>query len=462
MIRLVYNELYKIFHKKSIYIIWLLIFMFCLLNNILFKINYNNDGIYIDNKLDNLSDKINKLETKISTEDGNTYVTDKTELDLLRIQNNYKKDTFQYNMAKSYFYDIIYNINYYSNIEESNEMVAYYKNIYNKYLEWYNSNDNISFIKEELSDINEKLQKDQNNYELSLQKEILDLRIKNNIDYSNNYLNRALITYYDSSLALNNYSDKLEYQDKITYNELLSEKNINKYIIDNKINLNKDNDLRGCLKTILEDYEIFIIIIIVIISAGIISEEYNKGTIKLLLARPYSRTRILLSKYISCLVILLISIIFLILMELWIGGVIFGFDSLKIPIVVYDLNINNIKEYNIFTYILIRTTYNFPKLLLILTISFGLSTLTLNSVLSSISTFSIYIFNDTIINLLKKYKIIKYTVFPNYNFITYINGNINKYLNITINHSIIIYIFHFLLIFSSLFVIFKRRDIGNI
>ena len=141
---------------------------------------------------------------------------------------------------------------------------------------------------------------------------------------------------------------------------------------------------------------------------------------------------------------------------------IFGLSSLKIPIVVYDFNINNIKEYNIFVYMIIRILYNLPKLLFILTFCFLISTITINSVISSITTLTIYLFTDTIINILKKFSLIKLTILPNYNFLTYINGNINKYLNIKINYSITIYIFHYLLLFLLIFVIFKKRDIKNI
>ena len=100
MIKLIYNELYKIFHKKTIYILWMCIFIFCLINNILFKITYDNNGYYIDDKKDNIEEKIKELEIKIKNEQDIEYVRDKTKLDILKLQSNYQKYTFQYNKTK--------------------------------------------------------------------------------------------------------------------------------------------------------------------------------------------------------------------------------------------------------------------------------------------------------------------------------------------------------------------------
>ena len=53
----------------------------------------------------------------------------------------------------------------------------------------------------------------------------------------------------------------------------------------------------------------FILIFSVIVAGTIVSNEFQKGTIKLLLTRPYSRNKILLSKYIVSIISILIFII---------------------------------------------------------------------------------------------------------------------------------------------------------
>ncbi|MFP3471854.1 ABC transporter permease subunit, partial [Micrococcus sp. SIMBA_144] len=49
----------------------------------------------------------------------------------------------------------------------------------------------------------------------------------------------------------------------------------------------------------------------IIIGAGVIASEYSWGTIKLLLIRPASRTKILASKFIATLLFALLSLVIL-------------------------------------------------------------------------------------------------------------------------------------------------------
>ena len=55
-----------------------------------------------------------------------------------------------------------------------------------------------------------------------------------------------------------------------------------------------ESNARGMLVNFFSHYEIFIVIIIVMIAGTIVSEEFNKGTIKLLLVRPYKEQQYLL------------------------------------------------------------------------------------------------------------------------------------------------------------------------
>ena len=92
MIRLIQTELTKIFHKKSIYIIWLMIFLFCLLNNILYKKDYTEDGFYKYNKGVPIEKQIQEQKEELKKynidreSDKTIYLTIKTNLELLELQ----------------------------------------------------------------------------------------------------------------------------------------------------------------------------------------------------------------------------------------------------------------------------------------------------------------------------------------------------------------------------------------
>lgn len=67
----------------------------------------------------------------------------------------------------------------------------------------------------------------------------------------------------------------------------------------------------------------------IIIAAGIVANEFRWGTIKLLLIRPISRSKILLSKYIAVLLFALISLLFVFGFAWITGAVFFGIEGIK-------------------------------------------------------------------------------------------------------------------------------------
>ena len=99
--------------------------------------------------------------------------------------------------------------------------------------------------------------------------------------------------------------EELSYEEKQQYNNNLKNMEINKYILESEIDVNKRDSLKGMLQNFYNEFGIFIIVIIVMIAGTIVSEEFNKGTIKLLLVKPYSRKKILLSKFFASIIILI-------------------------------------------------------------------------------------------------------------------------------------------------------------
>lgn len=71
-----------------------------------------------------------------------------------------------------------------------------------------------------------------------------------------------------------------------------------------------------------------IVVILTIIYAGeMIPREFSQGTIKQLMIRPYSRTSILLSKYITVLILGLIQYVEIFVVAFIAGGILFGFSG---------------------------------------------------------------------------------------------------------------------------------------
>ena len=255
----------------------------------------------------------------------------------------------------------------------------------------------------------------------------------------------------------------MNYQEKLAYNESLENKEISRYIIENNIDLYK-TDTKGMLENFFNEYGIFIIVVIVMIAGTIVSEEFNKGTIKLLLVKPYSRLKILLSKYITTLIILGISLIAFIFMQLIVGGIVFGLDSLSTPVVQYNFNTNQLVELNIFTYLIIQILTQLPMLILLLTLAFALSTIFTNSALAITITLLGYM-SPSIINILAiqyNVEIMKYFVTMNWDLSPYLFGGLASMEGMSLGFSILISIVYLLLMIIPTYIIFKKKNIKNI
>lgn len=281
----------------------------------------------------------------------------------------------------------------------------------------------------------------------------------------NNYLNEAKYQYQKNLELKENYKDKkLSYNEKLKYQTILENIELNKYIIDNNKNINDYKTLNYQLKTTLEDYEIFIIIIILITSSTIISNELKEGTIKLLLIKPYTRNQILLSKYLSIIIVMVLSIIYLYLTQLLIGGFYLGFSSLQEKVVIYNFQLSTIMCYNIFGYTFLRILLKLPMLILLSTLSFLISIITSNNILSLTISLIVYIFSASIKSLAINYnlKIMKYLLTMNWNINEYLFGKLSEYKYLNLTTSIIICIIYYIFLLVLSFVIFNKKDIKNI
>ena len=488
MIKLIIIELTKIFHKKFIYVVLSLMLLFCLLNNILYYLDYDEEGFY-KKEVKNDTTELKKLEDKLTKYNENNendktmYISLKTKIDILTLKNNFPKNTWQYNKINDYFYDLIYQRNTYIYLVKDEIKKKEIEDTYQEKLTKLTKGDWQYFLNQEKEELEEKKRKLESNLKttndtlekenikvdlenLSIKLKTINYRLENQVLEEKTYLNESLKKWEENSLLLSSLTRKtnLTKKEKDIKKQALADIKINEYILKNKQNINKENSLNYELRTIAEDYEFFIVILILMVASTIICEEFNKGTIKLLLIKPYSRGKILISKYCTCLLILLLTICFLILIQLGIGSYLFKIESLKLPVVIYHFGKKELIEYTIWQYMIIRILSRLPFYILLLTISFTLSTFFTSTVVSIMIPMIIYLFDSIIINIGIKYKITitKYLLNPNWHFEKYLFGNNNEISSITIKESIIICITYFIVLSICTILYFKKKNIKNI
>lgn len=484
MNNLIKNELIKIFKKKSIYITLFVILGFIILTNCIYKYFYNNStSYYNDNYIDYAKQEISKLDPN-NPSDTNTYISLKTEIDVYELAKKYNKNDWQTQIINSNVGTYINERNTYlygeaKDAKKAEEVNKKIEEIIGKLdnNDWkYFANDevkklegNLKALEEQKNNIEDKQELDELNQSIKLAKidlEAARCRVDKDIKYGNDYLNTALDDYLNNSKTLVSYKKdkKLSFKEQKEYNQSLENKEVSKYIIENKQDVNKANDVRGILKNFFDEYGLFIIVLVVMIAGTIVSEEFNKGTIKLLLIKPYSRKKILLSKFITVLIMILFSIAIIIFMELLVGGVVFGYDSLSVPILQYNFETQNLETISIFSYLGIQIITQLPKLILLATLAFACSTLFTNSAVAIAIPLLGYMSADVINMLVIQYKVdfMKIFVSLNWDFNEYLYGNLPKMEGMTLGFSILICTIYFLAMIIPTFIAFKKKNIKNI
>ena len=487
MSNLIKNELTKIFKKKGIYITLFIILAFVILTNCILKFFYDNTSYYYasnDEYIGYLREEMESLDPT-NPNDVSLYIGNKTQIDLYELSEKYEDNSWQQYVINSQMYDYILEKNTQEfSIEKDEQKIAEANEQYDNMLERLNQDDWKYFANLELEGKTKELEELKNQRENTQRKdEIISLdtqiankeleidainyRIDKDIIYGNDFRNQQLSIYVGMGQQLNQLEAKtteLDYSEKQQYNSYKEDFEKAKYMIENNQNIVKMDDLRGVIMQFFSQYELFIIVLIIMVAGVIVSEEFNKGTVKLLLVRPYSRTKILAAKYITTILMILFAIIVVVVMQLIVGGILFGFDSLQIPAVEYDFNTNSIVTMNPLVYLGIQALAKLPMYILVATMAFGFSTIFTNSAVAIIISFLGYMSTSIINSLVIMYKVnfMKYFITMNWNLDSYLFGKLPEMEGMTMTFSAVICIAYLIIMLVPTFIIFKKKNIKNI
>ena len=484
--KLIKNELIKLFKKKSIYIALIVVLGFMIFSNFMYKSTNNvmyNSYIYSEQTLNYLQEELDKLDPK-KTSDIGMYVDIKSQIELYELMKQYENGSWQQQIINqdlpTYFKEkCMYEYGEEKDLQKAQEVQNKIDEIKQKLdtddweyfaqLELQQATEKLANIEEQIKNTDDKkilLSLNQEKEATLIDKTIAEYRINKGIKYGQDYLNQAIEDYRYAAqdiARLESSEKELSYEEQKRYNESLNLREKSKYIIENNVDLNEMN-LRRVLENFFTEYGIFVIAILVMIAGTIVSEEFNKGTIKLLLVKPYSRTKILLSKFITSMLMIIFVVLIMGIMQLFVGGVIFGFDSLSAPVVEYNFNTNSLQEINVLVYFLIQFLAQLPMFILLATLAFALGTIFANSALAITISLLGYIAANIINQLAMSYniKFLEYFVTMNWDLSQYLFGNLPNREGMTMSFSIITCIVYFLIMVIPTWIIFKKKNIKNI
>lgn len=482
MISLIQNELKKIFKKKSLLITLLVTLAFIILTNVIYKLDFGNS--YYDYIEEEISFYGEQLKTLDPEKDKDMYAQYKTELEVYQLVKKYDEKSWQAKIIQSEMRSCISNINYFTYQEKSDSGLKIAKAKYDEYIKRLDTDDWRYFAEEEVKEKNteidelksmqekttnkleiKELQSQIRGYEISRQ--IATWRLEKDIPYGNDYKNNCLNSYMVAMEDIRSYDfgeTEKNYDSKKQYYKAQETAAINKYDIENETTVGDTSSAKGILLSTFDEYEIFLIVMFMMTAGVIVSEEFSKGTIKLLLIKPYKRSTILASKFITSIIVAIIVILLVLLMQFVVGGLIQGFDSFRNPTIIYDHTINNVKQINTIQYLAMQALGKAPMYILLMTLAFAFSTIFTNSALAITISLLGYM-GSSVINMLAlnlKLNWIKYFVTPNWNLTEYFWGGIPTFEGITLPFSIAIIVIYMVIMLVPTFIIFQKKNIKNI
>ena len=478
MFNLIRSELKKITKKKVIYIMFFVTLAFMILIIIVGKKFQSTSYVIYDDESMNYYKE--QLTPELEESDPDYYADCKSMYDSYELAKKYDEDSWQRQVISQRIQPLL-KIMY---LEKSGETYNNARTKYDKDVEALEKNDWKYFVYQDLDETNLQIlmidESTSNQLEsLKDTKQALEWRLEKNISYDNYDLNSYLQCWLNARVSIRQYKDNKNpsQTEKVYHQQDVATEAIARYAIENGIdgtisnqgNSNLKYGLAYSAKSELFDafsgYSLFIIILIIIVAGTIVSEEFNKGTIKLLLVRPYSRVKILLSKYITCLIVLICSIIFVALMQTVVGGIVYGFDSYKNPTVLYNYATNSLNVVSMTGTLAIMAVAILPKLILLMTLAFTLSTVITNTpVAIAIPLLGSMV--ESIINQLaimyEKANFLKYFVTPNWDFSQYLYGALPQMKGITLGFSVCICLAYFIVMMALSIWNFKKKNIKNI
>ena len=377
MINLIKNELTKIFHKKSIYIILIIVCIISISNVILNVIINENIINSIDNyasdfELEQLEENLNNYDLSKEEEKSN-YIIDKTEYlatkDRLKIKDYYKKS-----YVDDYAYDFIYcevenEVN--GNLEESEVC----KKNHNQIIEEIEKNDWKYFVKKDIKELESKINESKESEEIieiyKAKREALLYQLEYNISPMDEKINiiNDYNSYKNGLYSFKKIENNLNEEQKKEYAELKENYRINEYKLKNNILYTESGTLMTT-NNLFKKAGFIIVITIALIAGTIVSEEFNKGTIKQLLIRPYSRSKILLSKLITAFIVFVFVLLIYYILSILSNIISGNAKELLMPILKYDFNSDLVYKQSLLSSFVIGNLCILPRYLIIICFSF--------------------------------------------------------------------------------------------
>ncbi|MFA1642077.1 ABC transporter permease [Chryseomicrobium imtechense] len=197
----------------------------------------------------------------------------------------------------------------------------------------------------------------------------------------------------------------------------------------------------------------------IVTAAGIVSNEFKWGTIKLLLIRPIQRSKILLAKYVSVFIFTGILLVTLFVSSVLVGAVLFGINDITQTSVIPTMS----GEYLVMNYMTaIWQEYGFSMVSLVMmtTLAFMISTLFRSSGMAIGISLFLLLSNGALMLFLSRFDWAKFVLFANTDLGQYVEGGTPLIDGMTLGFSVTMLVIYLVVFLAASFVTFTKRDVA--
>ncbi|MBA9025548.1 ABC transporter permease [Peribacillus huizhouensis] len=196
----------------------------------------------------------------------------------------------------------------------------------------------------------------------------------------------------------------------------------------------------------------------IIIAAGIVASEFSWGTIKLLLIRPISRAKILLSKYITVLLYALFMLAILFVLSFILGAAFFGFEQNQPHLAYLDGQIVARAQ---IPFLLSQYALSSVGLLIFTTMAFMISAAFRNSSLAIGLSIFLLLMGSIVTSIIAGFfDWAKYLLFANTNLLPYFGSGTLMVEGMTLSFSLIVLLVYYIIFLVVAFWAFVKRDVA--
>lgn len=241
--------------------------------------------------------------------------------------------------------------------------------------------------------------------------------------------------------------DRMYYEDRIA---------VNTYHLEQNIRSTDGNMWDGVFGS--ANLMIIITIFTIIIVGDSVASEFSSGTIKLLLIRPASRVKILVSKYISVMMFGIMLLLTLFIVSFVVNGILYGIGYIDLPLINMTTD-GQIVEQNMMLNLWKTYMLNGISTVMYVTLAFMISSAFRSSAMAIGFSVGALFAGNLIMQALQRFDWSKYLLFANTDLTQYLSGHPFQE-GMTLSFSIVMLVVYFLVFNLISWLLFTRRDVA--